>query len=324
MTFFGRNMWPLKRTYLALVVFFVFTANIGTAISEITPTVNRVEHWIDFQSDLEVMAMSPDDERDMDGDTLVDWVENRIAQEFVPILAFDEDENALSTWMGEPITIFQVSPITCGMTEAYLPEYGPSSVVVITYQFLFHWDGGYASRGSDTNCYLFDDHRGDNTAIRLHLAYRDGRFTLIYLKNQTNDGGPNQYLCNFKSEDSGSICFVNRHRSYFYDSAVEGNSSYWDDSSGFAPGVMWTFPGWVDNHSVIFMAPGKHHTYQPRYEELHATWHSEAALHCKEKHDGQGAKVVPNLSPDGRWLNCGEYWTMPEADLFLHDEFIQP
>jgi hypothetical protein len=126
-----------------------------------------------------IFAMNQDDSRDQDKDGLVDEVEADLAEAFSPFFLFDSDEPSSSFRpnYGEPLGLFQVTPVDCNSLDDYwLPE--DAMVVEITYQHLYEYDAGRGACGVTWGDY----HRGDNHFVRAWVLYSDGIFGLFCYK----------------------------------------------------------------------------------------------------------------------------------------------
>ncbi|MDD5308383.1 MAG: hypothetical protein PHU25_13765 [Deltaproteobacteria bacterium] len=140
-----------------------------------------------------IFALNPDDPRDADKDGLVDTVESTLALTFAPYFRMDSDENSFRPDFGEPLGLYQVTPLDCGGED--------TPTVEIRYTALFSDDGGY---GACSSC--SDGHMGDNQGVSAVLEYRDGSFSLMYLSqwagydSDGDDFPHDQYLCAYESD----------------------------------------------------------------------------------------------------------------------------
>ena len=107
-----------------------------------------------------VLVMASELDRDQDG--ISDSYEHELAQALSPTWVFDSRENSREP--DEPLTLYQVHP--------YRRESGEDAKilsVLLTYAYLFRWDGGYPLS------YLCGDaHVGDNQDLKIRVDIDQG------------------------------------------------------------------------------------------------------------------------------------------------------
>ena len=94
---------------------------------------------------------------DLDQDGLSDAYEHELARSLAPVWVFDSHEKSRAP--GEPLTLYQVHPILDGKR----PGRGTLQVI-LTYAYLFRWDGGYP-----LSALCDDSHPGDNPNLKLRI-----------------------------------------------------------------------------------------------------------------------------------------------------------
>lgn len=258
---------------------------------------------IAYRSPQEIWALHPDDDRDLDKDTLVDDVERYLAGVFAPAFLFDslEDDGDDIDWhvfteCGEPFTLWQVTPLTSPGVSA--DGVTPISEILITYQFLFNVDGGYPKE-CNTGCDP-DDHIGDNDYVKIVVGYRDNTFS--FLRTSTfkeidsdkavtmySDTGESWYGVDATIDDDGRT----ENWSYYDDDWGDWDpAGLWEEALGLAEWELETqYPvaepdglreidstnaGWLACHPAVFLSAGKHHKYLQRssscFKSPYSSW----------------------------------------------------
>jgi hypothetical protein len=98
---------------------------------------------------------------DQDQDGLSDTYEHELAVALAPIWVFDSHETARAPH--EPLTLYQVHPI---LESPRAPSKALS--VLLTYAYLFQWDGGYP-----LSTFCDDSHPGDNPTLKIRIEIEE-------------------------------------------------------------------------------------------------------------------------------------------------------
>jgi len=114
-----------------------------------------------LNASLVALCLSPSrtwaEDPDQDRDGISDLYEHELAEVLAPVFVFDSRENSRAP--DEPLTLYQVHPLPAGHSS------DPKVLsVVLTYAYLFRWDGGYP-----LSLFCDDEHAGDNERLRLRV-----------------------------------------------------------------------------------------------------------------------------------------------------------